>query len=106
MADEKQNTGANPGAPAAPNAGADPAAPTTPPATPAAEPAKTKAKPVRMLRIVAKRDGFRRCGVSHPEAPTLHDLKRFTKEEREILEAERWLIVDEVLVDPVTMELV
>lgn len=51
---------------------------------------------MKMLRIVSKRAGFRRCGVAHPDSPVDHPLDRFTKEQRKVLEAEPMLIVMEV----------
>lgn len=50
----------------------------------------------KKLRIVSKVDGFRRGGVGHPAKETFHDLDAFTKEEREAIENEPNLIVDEV----------
>lgn len=94
-------------------AGAPEAAPaSTPgPETPAPEAsgAKGKAsgaksKSVSMVRIVAKRPGFRRCGIAHPETATLYPLDRFTKDQLSALQAERWLVVDLVKVDAETGE--
>lgn len=52
-----------------------------------------------VLRITAKQHGFRRCGVAHPSTPTDYDLRRFSKEQRETLEAESMLVVQEVEFD-------
>jgi len=52
-----------------------------------------------MIRITAKKDGFRRCGVAHPAAPTEYPDDRFTPEELDRLRAERLLVV-EILPDP------
>ena len=49
-----------------------------------------------MIRIIAKRDGFRRCGVAHPAQPTDHPNDSFTGEQIEILKAEPMLTVVEI----------
>ena len=49
-----------------------------------------------MIRIKAYRDGFRRCGVSHPKAPTEHPDGTFSDAEIETLEAEPMLDVEVV----------
>lgn len=49
-----------------------------------------------MLRITAKTDGFRRCGVAHSSQPTDHPAERFSKEEIDILKAEAMLTVVEI----------
>lgn len=46
-----------------------------------------------MIRIVSKKEGFRRCGVAHPSAPVDYPNDRFTSEELEILKAEPMLVV-------------
>jgi len=51
------------------------------------------------IRIIAKRDGFRRCGIAHPETPTLYDSDEFSAEEVAALGAEPMLVVDLVEVD-------
>lgn len=104
MADDKTPPAGAPGADAAANPSNPTAGASGADASQDAPKGAPKAKPVKMLRIISKREGFRRCGVAHPEAATLHRIDRFTKEERAALEAERWLVVDEVLVDPVTKE--
>jgi hypothetical protein len=48
------------------------------------------------IRIVAKKDGFRRCGVAHSAAPVIHALDRFDKDQLKALKAEPMLVVDEV----------
>lgn len=53
---------------------------------------------MKMLRIVAKKDGFRRCGVAHTGTQT-YPLDRFTAAQRKVLEAEPNLVVDEVYVE-------
>lgn len=52
-----------------------------------------------MIRITAKRDGFRRCGVNHPAVPTEHPSDAFTEDELTVLKQEPMLIVEE-LEDP------
>jgi hypothetical protein len=49
-----------------------------------------------MLRITAKMEGFRRCGVAHPAQPTDHLADFFTEGQIEILKAEPMLTVVEV----------
>ncbi len=46
-----------------------------------------------MIRITAKRDGFRRCGVAHPARPTDHPDDRFTEEQLAVMQAEPGLVV-------------
>ena len=54
---------------------------------------------MKMLRIVSKRDGFRRCGVAHSGQATDYPMDRFSKKDRERLEAEDMLVVHEVEVE-------
>lgn len=49
-----------------------------------------------MIRIISKKDGFRRCGVAHPETATDYEDDRFTTKELERLENEPMLIVQEL----------
>lgn len=49
-----------------------------------------------MIRITAKRDGFRRCGVAHPAAPTDYPAGRFSAAELAQLKAEPLLTVEEI----------
>lgn len=49
-----------------------------------------------MIRIISKKEGFRRCGVAHSETPTDYDDDHFTEEELERLNKEPMLIVFEV----------
>ena len=56
----------------------------------------TTTKTKKVLRITAKKHGFRRCGVAHSATPTDYDLVRFSKEQLEQLKAEDMLIVHEV----------
>lgn len=53
-----------------------------------------------MIRITAKRDGFRRCGVVHPSTPTDHPAGRFSPAELKILNAEPMLTVEEIADEP------
>ncbi|WP_163266461.1 HI1506-related protein [Chelativorans alearense] len=46
------------------------------------------------IRIAARRDGFRRCGMRHPKAATDHPAGRFTVDELERLLAEPKLKVE------------
>lgn len=47
-----------------------------------------------MIKITAKKDGFRRCGVAHPKEATLHPDKSFTAAQLEILKKEPMLVVE------------
>ena len=47
-----------------------------------------------MIRITAKRHGFRRCGIAHPGQPTDYADERFSAEELARLEAEPMLLVE------------
>lgn len=51
------------------------------------------------IRIISKREGFRRGGIAHPEAPTLYDLDAFTADELAALRGEPMLVVDVVEAD-------
>lgn len=58
------------------------------------------------IRIRARYEGFRRCGVTHHLEPTVHADDRFTEEEMKVLEAEPMLTVEympEAPVDPERM---
>lgn len=55
---------------------------------------KSNARPGPAVRIIARREGWRRCGMAHSIAPTIHDAGRFTEEEVEALVADPQLIVD------------
>lgn len=48
------------------------------------------------LRIVSKRAGFRRAGISHPDRPVFHRLSDLTEAQVAALKAEPMLIVDEM----------
>lgn len=47
-----------------------------------------------MIRITSKQEGFRRCGVSHPAAPTEHADDAFTSAQLKQLQAEPMLVVE------------
>lgn len=50
-----------------------------------------------MIRIKSKKDGFRRCGVAHPEQWTEYPDDRFNAKEMNILKNEPMLFVEEIL---------
>ena len=50
-----------------------------------------------MIRITAKKDGFRRAGISHAGARDYPD-ERFTPQELAMLKAEPMLVVEEITV--------
>lgn len=50
----------------------------------------------KKIRIVSKKEGFRRAGMAHSENPTLHDPEAFTEKQLAQLKAEPMLIVDEI----------
>lgn len=47
-----------------------------------------------MIRITARRAGFRRCGIAHPAEPTDYPFDRFSESELKKLQAENMLIVE------------
>lgn len=47
-----------------------------------------------IVRIVARRDGFRRCGIAHPAQPVEHPAGRFSAAELARLQAEPMLEVE------------
>ena len=49
-----------------------------------------------MIRIISKKEGFRRCGVAHPEKPTDYPDGRFSTKELKRLKNEPMLIVQEL----------
>ena len=77
------------------------------PAKPAAQaPVETKAdapKPrprfVEGIRITAKRNGFRRCGMAHSEAGRNHPLTDFTEEQLEALVNDPMLVCHPVEIE-------
>lgn len=66
--------------------------------------AETKNQPVKMLRITAKKDGFRRAGIAHSDKETDHEASKFTDEQIEQLKAEPMLVVQEFEAPPVVVE--
>lgn len=48
----------------------------------------------KKIRIISKREGFRRCGVAHSETPIFHEPDRFAREELEQLTRDPMLVVD------------
>ena len=63
---------------------------------------KNSAKPAggelsdKVIRIVARRDGFRRAGRRHSAEPAFYELDEFTEKQFAALDAEKELIVDVV----------
>jgi hypothetical protein len=53
-----------------------------------------------MIIITAKKDGFRRAGVSHPARPTEYRADAFTEEQLAELQAEPMLVVEIVADKP------
>lgn len=53
----------------------------------------------KKIRIISKRDGFRRCGIAHSETPTFHDPAAFSRDQVEALTNDPMLVVDMVEVD-------
>lgn len=53
-----------------------------------------------LIRIISKKEGFRRCGISHSEEPKFYPDNRFTKPQLKQLQAEPMLIVDVLPDDP------
>ncbi|UZR27475.1 HI1506-related protein [Methylococcus mesophilus] len=47
-----------------------------------------------MIRITARRAGFRRCGIAHPAEPIDYPFDRFDEGELKKLQAENMLIVE------------
>lgn len=48
------------------------------------------------IKIISKKDGFRRCGIAHPAASVIHPDGTFTAEQIKVLKTEPMLIVEEV----------
>ena len=53
----------------------------------------------KVIRIVAKKDGFRRCGVAHRDTPTDYEIGHWSEEQLEILRSEPDLLVAETEVE-------
>ncbi|WP_027714903.1 HI1506-related protein [Desulfuromonas sp. TF] len=49
-----------------------------------------------LIRITAKKDGFRRCGIAHSKAPTDYPADKFTRDQLRGLKAEPMLTVEEI----------
>lgn len=49
-----------------------------------------------MIRIISKKEGFRRCGIAHPSTPTDYSNDKFSGKELKRLKAEPMLIVQEL----------
>ncbi len=49
-----------------------------------------------IVRIKARRDGFRRCGITHRDVPVDYPVEQFSDEDLERLQAEPMLIVEMV----------
>lgn len=49
-----------------------------------------------MIRITAKREGFRRAGIAHPATPTEYPDSTFKPEQLALLKIEPMLVVEEV----------
>lgn len=47
------------------------------------------------LRISAKQDGFRRCGIAHPAEAVDHPAGTFTEKEIRVLKADPMLVVQD-----------
>jgi hypothetical protein len=52
-----------------------------------------------ILRITARRHGFRRAGLAHPAVPVDHPIGELTNEQIEALLAEPMLVVERVEID-------
>jgi hypothetical protein len=51
---------------------------------------------MKILRIIAKKPGFRRAGLAHPDHAVDHRLDAFTPDEVEALKSETMLVVQEL----------
>ncbi|OGB82021.1 MAG: hypothetical protein A2496_05305 [Burkholderiales bacterium RIFOXYC12_FULL_60_6] len=49
-----------------------------------------------MIRIVSKKEGFRRCGVAHPKGPVEYPDGHWTEEQLAALQAEPMLVVQSI----------
>ena len=49
-----------------------------------------------MIRITAKKEGFRRCGIAHSAQPTEYGDNQFNEEQLARLKAEPMLVVENV----------
>jgi hypothetical protein len=53
-----------------------------------------------MIRIISKKNGFRRCGIAHSDKPTDYPNDKFTKKEMDRLKNEPMLMVVELPDEP------
>lgn len=51
---------------------------------------------MKAIRITAKKPGFRRAGLSHPDTAVDHPIDRFDKDQLKALQNEPMLVVQEV----------
>ena len=51
---------------------------------------------MQIIRIAARKDGFRRCGLAHSASPTDYPSDRFSSEVLDQLKAEPMLVVQEL----------
>lgn len=51
---------------------------------------------MKILRIIAKKPGFRRAGLAHPDHAVDHPVDAFTPEEVEAMKSEPMLVVQEL----------
>ncbi|MDI3259691.1 MAG: HI1506-related protein [Sinobacteraceae bacterium] len=49
----------------------------------------------KIVVITAKRNGYRRCGISHPDHAVEYPADKFTAEQLKILKADPGLVVQE-----------
>lgn len=54
---------------------------------------------MKVLRITAKVDGFRRAGIAHPAVATDHPIDGFTEDQIKAIKGEPQLVVEEVEVE-------
>lgn len=62
------------------------------------------ADPKQIVRITAKRAGFRRCGIAHPDRATDYPIDRFTNKQIAVLRNEPMLVVQLLAADLVAAE--
>lgn len=48
------------------------------------------------IKITSKRNGFRRCGIEHPDQPVIYPDGTFNSEQFKVLKAEPMLIIEEI----------
>ncbi|MCL4514145.1 MAG: HI1506-related protein [Firmicutes bacterium] len=52
------------------------------------------------IKIVSKRSGFRRCGIEHPDKPTIYPDGTFSAGQIKTLKAEPMLVAEEIPDEP------